>query len=184
MEINEQTETFLWELLEPEPVKLEALRYWLGYTMEKESILSALITSMRRNYMKAKSIIAEVEECFKKLNEKNFQDCSVNSEIEIRTYNKAIRPFEDYIMRGEALRTRLRIVMEEIRTYLSLQEQKISIEEQKASKEQLVRLVNLQEIFHKIEIFIVAVYIMEMFRIIFEVLAHEIANLLVASPYQ
>lgn len=78
------------------------------------------------------------------------------------------------------MKERVATVREEIRTYLSLQQQKITIEEQKASREQLVRLVNLQEIFHKVEIFIVAVYITEMVKIIFEVLVHKIAHLLTA----
>jgi hypothetical protein len=36
------------------------------------------------------------------------------------------------------------------------------LEEQKASKAKLVRLVGLQKIFHKVEIFILAVYMTEM----------------------
>jgi hypothetical protein len=52
--------------------------------------------------------------------------------------------------------------MKEVRIYLSLQQQKLAIDEQKSSREQLMRLVNLQEIFHKVEIFIAAVYITEM----------------------
>jgi hypothetical protein len=47
----------------------------------------------------------------------------------------------------------------------------------KSSKEQLV---NLQEIFHKVEIFIVTVYITEMTRIAFEVLSHEHASFFTA----
>ena len=70
--------------------------------------------------------------------------------------------------------------MEEVRTYLSLQQQKISIEEQKASKDQLVRLVNLQEMLHKLEILIVAVYLTEMAKVFFEAFMHEHTHLYTA----
>ena len=52
------------------------------------------------------------------------------------------------------------------------------MEEQKSSKEQLVRLVKLQEILHKLEILIVAVYLTEMARIVFEAFAHQRATVL------
>ena len=181
MEVNERIEEFLWELMiKPEPMELETLRSWLRYAMEKESITSALVSAMQEKYEEAKSVLARVEECFKRLNEKGFQGYPANSEIEVYRYREIVRPFENYLVRGEMLKARLRIVIDEIRTYLSLQQQKIALEEQRASKEQLTRLVSLQETFHKIEVFIVAVYIVEVARNIFEVLAHEKAGLLTA----
>jgi uncharacterized membrane protein len=90
------------------------------------------------------------------------------------------KTYEDYLVRSETLKARLGTVMDSVRTYLSIQQQKLTLEEQKASKEQLVRLVGLQEIFHKIEIFILAVYMTEMARIIFEVVAESEATLLTA----
>ena len=178
MEINEKTESFLWKLIGPEPVNLETLESWLGYIMERESTISAMISTMHVNHLEAKSIISKVENLFKKLNEKSFEDYPTNSEMEIEAYRRLVNPFENYITRSEVLKTRLGTVMEQVRTYLSLQQQKITIEEQKASKDQLVRLVNLQEILHKLEILIVAVYLVEMAKIVFESMLHEEANLL------
>jgi len=68
-----------------------------------------------------------------------------------------------------------------VRTYLGIQQQKMSIVEQTSSKEQLVRLVNLQEILHKLEILIVAVYLTEMAKTVFETLLHESADLLTTA---
>jgi hypothetical protein len=90
------------------------------------------------------------------------------------------RTYEDYLVRSESLKARLGTVMDSVRTYLSIQQQKLALEEQKASKEQLVRLVGLQEIFHKVEIFILAVYMTEMARIIFDVVAGGESGLLTA----
>ena len=101
-------------------------------------------------------------------------------EGEIRAYKRIPETYENYLVRSDALKARLGTVMESVRTYLSIQQQKLSLEEQKASKEQLVRLVDLQEIFHKVEIFILAVYITEMARIVFEVVAEHNALILTA----
>lgn len=183
-EVTEKTEEFLWKLLTPsarERVDLKTLESWLDFIMERDSTISAMAETMRVNHMEAKSIINRIEDIFKKLNERSFEDYPRNSELELRTYHKAIEPFEKTIVRSEALKARLGTVMDEVRTYMSLQQQKITIDEQKASKEQLVRLVNLQEILHKLEILIVAFYITEMASLVFEALAHEIALLLTAA---
>ena len=180
-EISEKIESFLWKLIGPELVELETLESWLSYIMEREATISAMISTMQVNHTEAKSIISKVETLFKKLNERSFEDYPTNSEMEIEAYRRIVKPFEDYIVRSEALKTRLGTVMEEVRTYLSLQQQKITIEEQKASKEQLVRLVNLQEILHKLEILIVAVYLTEMAKTVFETLIEESANLLTTA---
>ena len=178
MEISEKTEDFLWKLVEPEPVELSTLESWLGYIMDRDSTISAMISTMKVNYAESKSVISKVENLFNKLNEKSFEDYPLNSKLEIESYNKAIQPIENIVIRGEALKARLGTVMEEVRTYLSLQQQKAALEEQKSSKDQLIRIGNLQEILHKLEILIVAFYLTEMARMVFETLLHESANIL------
>ena len=181
VEINRKTEEFLWDLMfSSEKVEIESLESWLNYTMEKESTITTMIASMQKNYIEVESSVAKICAIYKKLNERRFNDYPLNFEVDVKSYDYVKKRFNAYILRGRALRERLVTVREEIRTYLSLQQQRISLEEQKASREQLVRLVNLQEIFHKVEIFIVAVYITEMAKIIFEVLAGEMAELLTA----
>ena len=46
VEISERTESFLWGLIQPEPVKLETLESWLGYILEREASLSAMISTL------------------------------------------------------------------------------------------------------------------------------------------
>jgi len=181
MEISEKVEEFLWRLLGPKAVELETLESWLGYIMERDSTTSAMIATMQVNHMEARSIVSKVENAFAKLRERALGDHPTNSEMEMAEYRGIIGPFESYIVRSRSLKERLETVLDEVRTYLSIQQQRATMEEQRASKEQLVRLVNLQEIFHKVEIFIVAVYITEMARIVFEVLFHEEALLLTAG---
>ena len=179
-EISERVEGYLWKLLSPEPVELQTLESWLSYIMERESTVSAMVGKMKINYTEARSIVFKVENLFNRLNERSFMDYPRNFELESEKYSRIVRNFENYSVRSEALKSRLETAMEEVRTYLSLQQQKLAMEEQKSSNEQLERLVNLQEIFHKVEIFIVAVYITEMARTVFEALVHEMVNLLTA----
>jgi hypothetical protein len=178
--ISERTETFLWNLMRPEPVGLETLESWLGYIMEREASLSAMISAMRGNLIEAQSIISGIESVFRRLNERSFNGEPTCLEGEANAYRRIPRMYENHLVRSEALKARLGTVMDSVRTYLSIQQQKLTLEEQKASKEQLVRLVGLQEIFHKIEIFILAVYMTEMARIIFDVVAGGEAALLTA----
>ena len=179
-EISERVEGYLWKLLSPEPVELQTLESWLSYIMERGSTVSAMVGKMKINYTEARSIVFKVENLFNRLNERGFEDYPRNFELEAEKYGRIVRNFENFSVRSEALKSRLETAMEEIRTYLSLQQQKLAMEEQKSSNEQLERLVNLQEIFHKVEIFIVAVYITEMARTVFEALVHEMVNLLTA----
>ncbi len=180
IEISERTENFLWNLMGSEPVGLETLESWLGYIMEREASLSAMIAAMRGNLIDAQSIISRIEDLFRRLNERSFNEEPTSLEGEARAYNRIPKMYEDYLVRSEALKARLGTVMDSVRTYLSIQQQKLTLEEQKASKEQLVRLVSLQEIFHKVEIFILAVYMTEMARIVFDVIAGNEATLLTA----
>jgi len=88
-------------------------------------------------------------------------------------FESMIAPFGSFIERTEALMNQLDTVLETVRTYLGIQQQKLSIKEEASTKEQLIRLVNLQEILHKLEVLIVAVYLTEMAGIVFEALVHE-----------
>jgi hypothetical protein len=148
--------------------------------MEREASLSAMISSMRGNLIEAQGTVSRIHEIFRRLNEGSFGEEPSSLEGEAGVYDKVVKTYEDYLVRSEALKARLGTVMESVRTYLSIQQQKLTLEEQKASKEQLVRLVGLQEIFHKVEIFILAVYITEMARIVFEVVAEHDALLFTA----
>ncbi len=179
-EIGERVEGYLWKLLGLERVELETLESWLSYIMERENTLSAMIGNMEINLSKAKMIIFDIDGQFMKLNNLGFDETTQKPNLMSHKYRRTIMNFEAYITRAKALKSRLVAVMDEVRTYLSLQQQKLGMEEQKSSKEQLVRLVNLQEIFHKVEIFIVAVYITEMAHIVFEVLSHDRASLYTA----
>lgn len=180
VEVREKTMEFLWKLIGPKPIELETLASWLNYIMERALTLSTMIAIMQANHVEAKLTVSKLRSVFKKLNERSFKDHPRNFDIDIEVYDRIVKIFEGHIVKGEALKAHLETVMEEIRVYLRFQQQKIALEEQKASKEQLIRLVDLQKIFHKIELFIVAVYITEMARIVFEVLAHEIAMILTA----
>lgn len=177
-EISERTESFLWNLMKLEPIGLEELESWLGYIVEREASLSAMISAMRGNLIEAQSTVSRIEEAFRRLNERSINGEPRSTEGEVRAYNRIPKNYEDYLMRSEALKARLETVMDSVRTYLSIQQQKLTLEEQKASREQLTRLVRLQETLHKLEVIIVAVYILEMARIVFEVVAHEQAGVL------
>ena len=97
--------------------------------------------------------------------------------MELESY-RVIQPIENFVIRGEALKARLGSVMEEVRIYLSLQQHKVALEEQKSSKDQLIHIVNLQKILHKLDILIIAFYLTEMARMVFETLIHKSANIL------
>ena len=112
--------------------------------------------------------------------EKPIEEVMLNSTSEMDFFESMIAPFGSFIERTEALMNQLDTVLETVRTYLGIQQQKLSIKEEASTKEQLIRLVNLQEILHKLEVLIVAVYLTEMARIVFEALAHEHANLYTA----
>lgn len=161
-------------------VKPESLEGVLREVITLFSNLSILSSAMRRDYVKAGVLLRLTKRMFRAWNEEALAQYSTNSLIETGIYEEMISPFKDFINRVDALRIQLNTILDAVRTYLGIQQQRLSIEEQASSKDQLIRLVNLQEILHKLEILIVAVYITEMARIVFEVLAHEMANLLTA----
>lgn len=144
------------------------------------SRLSTLASSMRRDYVKAKGLFRRLRNLLKGWNEKTVDVNPTNSAAEIEDFENIVVPFKDFIERTEALMTQLNTVLDSVRTYLGIQQQNVTIMEQISSKEQLVRLVNLQEILHKLEILIVAVYLVEMAKIVFDSLLFEEANLLTA----
>ena len=142
------------------------------------SRLSILAGAMRRDHVKAQALLRDVRRLFMRWNEQDLHSYPTNSSFQTDACETLIAPFKDYIERVEAVRGQLNTVLEAVRTYLDIQAQRTSLDEQKSSKEQLIRLVNLQEILHKLEILIVAFYLTEMARIVFEALAHERAMFL------
>jgi len=144
------------------------------------SRLSTLASSMRRDYVKAQGILRDLRNLLKRWNERPVGERLTNSSTMIDDFETRIAPFRDFIERTEALMTQLNTVLDSVRTYLGIKQQKMSIMEESSSKEQLIRLVNLQEILHKLEVLIVAVYLTEMAKVVFEALAHESAYLLTA----
>ena len=145
------------------------------------SRLSTTSSSMRRDYVKAQGILRSTRNLLKGWNERPFDENKTNTSEEIEYLENMIVPFEDFIERTDALMAQFNTVLDSVRTYLGIKQQKMSIMEQTSSKEQLVRLVNLQEILHKLEILIVAFYLTEMARIVFDTITHESANLLTVA---
>ena len=165
----------------PDMAKPEMLEEVLREVTTLFSSLSILVSSMRRNYVKAKSLLRRATSLFNSWNERPLEDYQTNSSFELDSYRSLIAPFEDFIDRVDALRMQLNTVLDAVRTYLGIQEQKLSVEEQASSKDLLARLVSLQEVLHKLEILIVAFYITEMGRLVFEAVAHEKAGILTVA---
>lgn len=178
MRINEILAGLRLPLEQIEPGSLEGT---LTEVTTLFSRLSILAGSMRRDDVKAQVLLRGVRSLLTRWNEEPMGPEPTNSVVEADAYESLIAPLEDYIARVDAIRAQLNTVLEAVRTYLEIQGQRTSVEEQKSSKEQLIRLVNLQEILHKLEILIVAVYITEMARIVFEAVAHERALVLTAA---
>lgn len=169
----------LMELQRPtEQLKPEDLEKILTEVTVLFSRLSVLASSMRRDYIKASAILRRIRTLFMTWNEESMEGYSTNSSLETDTHESLVLSFRDFVDRIEALRAQLDTVLDAVRTYLGIQGQRLSIEEQRSSKEQLVRMVNLQEILHKLEVVIVSFYLTEMARLFFEALTREIADLL------
>lgn len=137
------------------------------------SRLSTLASSMRRDLIRAQGFYRSLRNLLREWNERPYDESLTNSSVELEYFERLMSPFGDFVERTEALMTQLNTVLDSVRTYLGIQQQKMSLMEQTSSKEQLIRLVNLQEILHKVEVLIVAVYITEMAKIAFETLIHE-----------
>jgi uncharacterized membrane-anchored protein len=123
----------------------------------------------------------EVEALLRRWNASEVEGYPTIFSMEMMRCEALSKPFKDFADRMEALRNELGTVLDTVRTYLSVEQQKLTVEEQKSSKELLARLVSLQEVFHKLEILIVAFYITEMGRLVFEAVAHEHAILLTVA---
>lgn len=145
------------------------------------SRLSTLGSTMTRDHVKIKTIFRNLRGLLRGLNESPYENYMTITSDVTEEHEGIIVPFEVFIGRAEALHSQLNTVLDSVRTYLGIQQQKISIMEQTSSREQLVRLVNLQEILHKLEILVVAFYLTEMARIIIETVSHENAGLLTAA---
>jgi uncharacterized membrane-anchored protein len=98
--------------------------------------------------------------------------------VELNELEDMVAPFSDFIERTEALTMQFNTVLDSVRTYLGIQQQKLSLSEQSSSRKQLIQLVSLQETLHKFEVLVVAFYLTEMARIVFEVVLSEYANIL------
>jgi len=141
------------------------------------SRLSTLTNSMRRDEVKAKALIREARKLFSGWNEKPFDELPLNSSVELGELEDIIAPFSDFVERTEALTAQLNTVLDSVRTYLGIQQQKLSLAEQTSSRQQLIQLVNLQETLHKLEVLVVAFYLTEMARIVFETVSESAALL-------
>lgn len=169
----------LMELRKPaEQLKPEDLEEVLREVTVLFSRLSVLASTMRRDHVKASSVLRQIRALFQAWSEESVEGYPTNSAIELGTFEGLVAPFRDFTDRVEALRAQLDTVLDAVRTYLGIQGQRLSIEEQRSSKEQLIRMVNLQEILHKFEILIVAFYLTEMGRLFFDALLPETAGLL------
>jgi hypothetical protein len=142
------------------------------------SRLSTLTNSMRRDYVKAKALIRSARRLLSVWNEKTVGELPLTSSVELDELEDVVAPFSDFIERTEALTMQFNTVLDSVRTYLGIQQQKLSLSEQSSSRKQLIQLVSLQETLHKLEVLVVAFYLTEMARIVFEVVLRESANLL------
>jgi len=141
------------------------------------SRLSTLTNSMRRDQVKAKALIRDFRRRLSGWNEKPFKALPTITAAELAEAEDQVAPFGDFIDRTEALTAQFDTVLDSVRTYLGIQQQKLSISEQSSSREQLVQLVSLQETLHKLEVLVVAFYMTEMARIFFETVSGSAALL-------
>jgi len=145
------------------------------------SRLTTITGSMRRDYIVARRRLRDIREIFSLWGEKPILNYTSNIAIELTRCENVVNTFSDSVDRLEALRSQLNTVLDAIKTYVGIKQQNISLEEQRSMKTLLARMVNLQEVLHKFEILIVAFYITEMGRLVFEMIAREIANVLTVS---
>jgi len=145
------------------------------------SRLSTLSSTMTRDRVKIDAIFRSLKGLLRGLNETPYKNYMTITSATTEELEGVIEPFGVFIDRAEAIQSQLSTVLDSVRTYLGIQQQKMSILEQTSSREQLVRLVNLQEILHKLEILVVAFYLTEMARIVLETISPENAGLLTAA---
>jgi len=142
------------------------------------SRLTTITSSMRRDHILARSYLRGIRGIFNSWDEKPVINYPTNSSVEISRFEGMVDSFGDNVDRLEALRIQLDTLLDMIRTHVGIQQQNVSVDEQRDTKKLLARMVNLQEVLHKLEIFVVAFYITEMARLVFETIAHDIVNIL------
>lgn len=145
------------------------------------SRLTTITSFMRRDSIKAKGYFRRIKGIFNLWNEKPLEGYPTNSSIEIDRLEEIVDSFSDSVDRLQALRIQLDTVLDTIRTYVGIQQQNISVEEQRDTKKLLARMINLQEVLHKLEILIVAFYITEMGRLVFDAVAHDMVDILTVA---
>jgi len=145
------------------------------------STLSVLAGAVRRDYITVEDRLDKVEGLLRRWNESEVEGYPTIFSMEMMHCKALSKPFKDFVDRTEALRGELGTVLDTVRTRLSVEQQRLTVEEQKSSKDLLARLVNLQEVLHKLEILVVAFYITEMGRLVFEAVAYEAAALLTVA---
>ncbi|MGD0802606.1 MAG: hypothetical protein ABSA11_00845 [Candidatus Bathyarchaeia archaeon] len=163
------------------PNKLEDMEESLKVITGRFSTLSTMAGAVRRDNILVESKLDEVEDLFQRWNESEVEGYPTIFSMEMIHYKTLSKPFKDFKDRIESLKVELGTVLDTVRTRLSMNQQKLGVEEQKSSKDLLTKLVNLQEALNKLEILIVAFYITEMGGLFFEVIAHDVAPLLTVA---
>lgn len=67
------------------------------------------------------------------------------------------------------------MALDAVKSYVGLKQQSISLEERRSVKSLLACMVSLQGVLHKLEILVVAFYITEVERLLFETVSREMA---------
>ncbi len=145
------------------------------------SRLTTITGSVKRDHIAVKRYLHRIESQFNTWNEKPVTGYPTNSSVETRRFEEMVNFFGDNVDRLEALRTQLDTLLDTIRTYVGIQQQNVSVEEQRDTKKLVARMVTLQEVLHKLEILIVAFYITEMGRLVFEAVAHDMVDVLTVA---
>ena len=165
----------------PDEVKSDDLGEMLTEVSGLFSRLTTILSSMRRDRIMARSHLQRMQSILTRWNEKPLITYPTTSSLEIDQAKTMVTIFSDSVERLQALRIQLDTVLDTIRTYVGIQQQNVSVEEQRDTKKLLSRMVNLQEILHKLEILIVAFYITEMGRLVFEAIAHNYRDILTVA---
>lgn len=127
-EVQEKTETILNRIRQTEPVDPETLKSWLADVMDRSSALSIMSSLIVRDQITARTCVDENESMLNRWSERNLEGYSTNTTMEAIEYNSMMRPFNGFIDRTQALRTRLETVSDTIRTYLGIQQQEQNAE--------------------------------------------------------
>ncbi|MFQ6085376.1 MAG: hypothetical protein ACE5OY_03810 [Candidatus Bathyarchaeia archaeon] len=163
----------------PDQIQISDLESGLREITTIFSGLSTIASAMRRDHIRARGYLRDIDSLFTRWNEMEIDDYPTVSSVEMVEYRSLVNPLEDFIDRVEALGGQINTALDAVRTYLTLQQQKLAIEEQKSSGEQTARMAQVLESMHKLEILVVAIYITEMARIAFGALVEEhMANML------